>query len=269
MSLGLRDKKKKPVEGNAPDIYYNLGSGPNHPSTQVDKNTNFTIRSITLENIDEVIFREFNRKFYIGKKPLDLILLDAEVATYKFQNAEQFDKIKEYLNLPYFIMWRNSARPLFRTSPAQKFVTYTVPTQKPQGLVYEDYIVPAPIYQVFPITLKFLTTFRENTNQLEQQMSKYFENKRNILFLDGERFEIKPANKDTLGTLDIEDREGQGRTLYITTYELEVIGYLRDSKDVQKRERPNTIALKMIEKTEDPYTKEESILSEVEVSIKK
>lgn len=268
MGLGLKDKKKKIIEGNAPDIYYNLGSGPNHPSTQVDKNTNFTLRSITLENIDEAVFREFHRKFYIGKKPLDLILLDAEVATYKFQNAEQFDKIKEYLNLPYFIVWRESARPLFRTSPSQKFVIYTVPTQKPQGLVYEEYIAPAPIFQVFPITLKFLSTFRENTNQLEQQMSKYFENKRNILFVDGERFEIKPANKDQLGTLEIEDREGQGRTLYITTYQLEIIGYLRDAKDIQKREKINTFALKMTEKTESVNGSEEIILSQAEVNIK-
>lgn len=269
MGLGLKDKYKNTRTSNAPDLYYNTGVGPNNPSLQVDKNTSFFLRSITLENIDEAIFRQFHRKFYIGKKPVDLILLDAEVAAYKYQNAEQFDKIKEYLNLPYFIMWRESAKPLYRSSPAQKFITYSVPTHKPQGLVYEEYLVPAPMYMKFPITFKFLTTFRENTNQLEQQMAEYFKNKRNLIILDGERFEIMPANKDTLGILEIIDREGQGRTLYVTTYQLEVIGYLRDSKDVQKREAVNTLSVRMTEKTESISGSEEITISEVEVKLKK
>lgn len=205
----------------------------------------------------------------MNKKPIDLILLDAEVAAYKLQHPEQFDKIKEYLNLPYFIMWRESSKPLFRTSPAQKFVIYTVPVNRPQGLVYEEYVTPAPILMRFPFVFKFLSTFRENTNQFEQQMANYFKNKRNLLILDGERFEIMPANKDELGSLEIVDREGQGRTLYITTYNLEVIGYLRDLKDIQKREAVNTIALKITEKTEGVFGSEETIINQTELNLKK
>ena len=265
MSLGKRDKIKN-IQRGGPKIYYNP-SGPNNPSKQVDKHTSYIPRPISLENIDEAVFRTFNRRFTIGKSPLEIILLDAEVAAYKFQHPEGFDPTKEFLNLPYLIMWRDSTIPLFRTSPSYKFICYTVPTQKPQGLVYEEYLCPAPVFSKFPYTFKFLTTFRDHSNQMESYMLNYFKNKRNLIILDGERFEIMPASKDVLGSLEIIDREGQGRTLYVTTYSLDVVGYIRDAKDIQKRERPNTFNLKIVEKIGGDEGSDEIIINETEINM--
>ena len=244
--LGKKKIGQQPIM-RVPEFEYNP-TGPNNPSKQVDKNTNFSLRPITLENIDEAFFRTFNRTLKVGKKDIELILLDAEVAAYKFQHPESMDKDKEFLNLPYLISYRNSSIPLFKTSPARKYICYTIPTQKPQGLVYEEYISPAPVWLRFPYSLKFFSTLRDSTNQVEQQMLTYFKNRRNIIMLDSERFEIKTTDKELRGNLEIVDREGQGRTLYITSYELEIIGYLRDLNDVQKREKPNTYALTVSER---------------------
>lgn len=248
MGLGL--KKRKQQINNINENPYNAGSGPNHPSRQVDRNTVFILRDITLENIDQLVFKEFDKKFTLAGKGMDMIMLDTEVAAYKQLHPEAFDKVKEYLALPWFISWRGAAKPLFKVNPSKKDVIYSIPTMKPQGLVYEEYVAPAPIYMRFPYTFKFVTAFRENANQIETQMIEYFKNRRNVLILDGERFEIKMVDKDNLGETVVGDREGTGRTLYTMTYQLEVIGYLRDSKLTQKREAINSITVSLTERIE-------------------
>lgn len=227
-------------------------TGDANYSHLVDEYSNYSLRPITLENIDEVIFREFNRRWKIAGKELDLLMLDAEVASLRFQNPEKFDTIKEFLNLPYFTCWRTASSPLYRTSPSNKPAIYVIPTMKPQGVVYEEWITPHPIMLKFPYIFKFMSTLRDNINTFERYMLEYFKNKRNVLVLDGERFEIQPADSKKPSELEVKDREGEnGQTLYILTYNIDVIGYLRDLKDIQKRERPNTIVLTMSEKTVD------------------
>jgi hypothetical protein len=225
-------------------------TGDKNYSHLVDEYTNYALRPITLENIDEVIFREFHRRWKIAGKELDLLMLDAEVASLRFQNPEKFDAIKEFLNLPYFTCWRREASLLYRTSPSNKPAIYVIPTMKPQGVVYEEWITPHPIVLKFPYVFKFMSTLRENINTFEKLMLEYFKNKRNVLILDNERFEIQPTDQKKLSELEVKDREGEnGQTLYILTYNIDVIGYLRDLKDIQKRERPNTIVLTISEKT--------------------
>jgi len=263
MGLGL--KKRTSQISNINENPYNAGSGPNHPSRKTDRNSSFILRDISLENIDQLVYKEFNRKFNLAGNPIDLILLDTEVSAYKQLHPEAFDKVKEYLALPWFLVWRGAAKPLFKVNPAKKDVIYSIPTMKPQGLVYEEYVAPAPIYMKFPYTFKFLTAFRENTNQVETQIIEYFKNRRNVLIQDGERFEIKMVDKDALGELVVADREGTGRTLYTMTYQLEVIGYLRDSKLTQKREAINSITIDLSERIEG---KEEILISQSVTKLK-
>ncbi len=223
-------------------------SGDESYSHLVDEFTNFSLRPITLENIDEVVYREFHRRWKIAGKELDLLMLDAEVASLRFQNPEKFDEIKEFLNLPYFTCWRRESSPLYRTSPSNKPAIYVIPTMKPQGLVYEEWITPHPIMTKFPFTFKFMTTLRDNLNQFERFMLEYFKNKRNVLLLDNERFEIMPEDFKKMSTLEVKDRQNNGQSLYVLDYNINVIGFLRDLKDVQKRERPNKIVLFMEER---------------------
>lgn len=240
-------------------------SGPENYSHLVDENTNFALRPISLENIDEAVFREFNRKWKVAGKELDLILLDAEVASFRFQNPEKFDKIKEFLNLPYFTCWRLASQPMYRTSPSSKPAIYTIPTMKPQGMVYEEWITPNPIITKFPYEFKFMSTFRDSVNVFERFMLEYFKNKRKALVLDNERFEIQCQDFKKPCEIEIKDREGQnGQSLYILTYNIDVIGYLRRIEDIQKRERPNTIVLTMSEKTNNTENQNSETLNSVE-----
>ena len=237
-------------EINVPIIGNHNESGDLNVSHLVDEKTSFSLRPISLENIDEAVFREFNRRWKILGKELDLISLDAEVASYRFQNPEKFDKVKEFLNLPYFTYWRNASQPLYRTSPSNKPAIYTIPTMKPQGMVYEEWITPNPIITKFPYVFKFVSTFRDNVNTFEREMLEYFKNKRNVLLLDNERLEIQCQEFKKPMEIEVKDREGQsGQSCYILTYNIDVIGFLRRLEDIQKKERPNVIVLIMSEKT--------------------
>ncbi len=253
MSLGKNSRIKnirKITDALKKGPVYNTSS-PNNPSHIVDQNTNFVLRPITLETIDEAVFRTFDKRWQIRNKNLDLILLDAEVASLKFQHPENFNKIKEYLNLPYFVGWRaGSGKLLYRTSPSKKSIIYTIPTMKPQGLVYEEYIMPSPQLLKFPYTLKFLSTYRQSLNEFEVYMTNQFKNKLNQIEVDKERFIISPVDTKDAGKLDVNKRESNGRTLYTLTYDLEITGYLRDISQVQKREKPNTFNIQISERTE-------------------
>ena len=224
----------------SPNIYNSIN--------QQDPYTNFNPRKIDLENIDEAFFMNFNNRFIIAGKQLNLISLDSDLASMEFQNVLQFDELTKYLNFPYFTFWRSNTAPWWKISPSNKPIIYTIPKTKAQGLVYEEYIMVPPKPYKLTYTVKFLTTFREYTNKFEEQMAEYFKNKSNVLFLDGERFEIRSVNQDDLATLTVVDREGvNGQSLYILSYELCVYGFLRKPDDIQKRERINTFSLKIKE----------------------
>jgi len=237
------------------NIVEGLGKSRNLTNSQnyshlVDEKTNFVLRPITLENIDEAVFREFHRRFKIAGKDLDLLMMDAEVGSLRFQNPERFDEIKEFLSLPYFTFWRKESQPLYRTSPSNKPAIYVIPKMKPQGLVYEEWITPHPIMTKFPFIFKFISTLRDNVNQFERYMLEYFKNKRNVIVLDNERFEIMPSDYKKPSTLEVKERQKQGQSLYVITYEIDLIGYLRDAKDIQKRERPNKLLITLKEKSD-------------------
>ena len=174
--------------------------------------------------------------------------MDAEVASMRFENPQNFDTLKQYLNLPYFTMWRTGVVPITRSSSQNRPTTYIVPTMKPQGVVYTEYICPPPQLLKLSFTFKFVSSYREYLNEFETQLLEYFKNKRNIIVWDNERFEIMPGEQFTAGTLETVDREGaNGQTLYVLTYEMQVIAYTRDISQILKRERPNTISLQIVE----------------------
>jgi hypothetical protein len=241
-------------------------SGDKNYSHLPDEYTNISLRPITLENIDEAVFREFHRRWKVAGQELDLLMLDAEIASLRFQNPEKFDEVKEFLKLPYFTCWRKESSPLYRTSPSNKPAIYVIPTMKPQGLVYEEWITPHPIMTKFSYIFKFMTTLRDNLNQFERFMLEYFKNKRNVLLLDRERFEIMPEDFKKINSLEVKDRNVNGQSLYVLDYNINVIGFLRDLKDVQKRERPNVISLNMSERDATPNDNGET-LKVVEVRI--
>jgi hypothetical protein len=224
-------------------------TSPLNPSHLVDDNSNFVLRDITLEDIDKAVWESFHRKIIIAGKPLNLIPLDADIASFKHQIPDQFGK-DGYIKFPYFTLWRNNTSPLTRTSPSNKPLIYVIPKTKAQGVVYEEYIMPPPQLLKATYTMKFTTTLRENINTFEEFMLEYFKNKRNIIIVDNERFEIQPENSEKPNDLEVVEREGaNGMTLYTLTYEVGVICYLRDMSQVQKRERPNTWVLQIGEKS--------------------
>lgn len=245
MGLGKKNKTQYPqTQSN-----YNETSDPN-PSHEVDAFTNYITRDITLESIDAAVWQEFDKRFQIGGKILNLIALDSEISTMQAENATQFDSIKQYLNFPMFTLWRSKTSPLYRVSPSYKPVVYAIPRKKAQGTVYDEYIVNPPQMVKLTYEFKFLTTFRDHTNQFEELMANYFKGRRNVIIFDHERFEIQVENKDELATLDTVDRESStGQSLYILSYSVMVTGYLRRAADVQKRERPNTYSFKITEKS--------------------
>ena len=245
MSLRKRTRTEFPWTFNN----YNETNDGN-PSHDVDENTNFFLRNITLENIDESVFAAFDKRFIIANKAINLIPLDAELTAMRFQNPVEYDELKGYLNLPYFTMWRNSTNPLYRVSATNKPLVYAIPRKKAQGVVYDEYIMPVPQLLSLGYTFKFITTYREHTNSFEQFMLEYFKNKRNVIVLDGERFEIMPAAPDVIGALEVVEREGSnGQSLYVLTFEMKVTAYLRDIKQIKKRERPNTLFVQISERS--------------------
>jgi hypothetical protein len=242
---------RKRNTGGIPPPYpnnYNR-TAPNNPSHAVDDKTNFSLRPINYENIDEAVFKEFNQRFTISSKLIPLLPLDAEPAALYARSFKQFDTVKGFLNLPYFTFWRNETSPVYRTSPSHKPVIYSIPKMKPQGLVYEEWITPSPRLQKMNYVFKFYSTYRQSVNDFELQMNYYFKNKRNVIIVDNERFEIFPSVTGKLGELDIIGRDDIQKTnLYELTFELTVWAYIRRLEDIQKRERPNRINLKFVEK---------------------
>ena len=243
---------------------YNTSNISNY-SHLVNIPTNFNLKSIFFEDIDMAIYREFNRAFKINSKDMPLIILDADLISLQKQNYEQFDSDKQFLNLPFFTMYRTNSVKVRRTNPGFKQVLYTEPKMKANGIVYEEYISEGPIDWELYYQFQFVTNYREYTNQMEQQMGYYFRNKRNMINLDNDRFVIGPQSQDTLGQLEIINREDvEQRTLYVTTYNLKVWCYTRDLSNMQKRERPNTFLLDIVLKDSVGTTSSSDTITMVE-----
>lgn len=219
-------------------------SSPNNPSHLSNLPTNNILKTITLEDCDRSVYEEFNKRFKVGEKFIPVLLLDAELNAMQMQNTENFDFSKGFLNGPYFTMTRSKSLPKFKTSPSAKKVIYTVPKQKANGIVYEDYISESPIAYDLIYDFSFITNFREHTNQFEEQMMYYFRNKRNIIICNNERFSIGSDSQDALSTLEIVNREeSEDKTIYILSYTLKLECFTRDMSTMQKRERPNKYTL--------------------------
>jgi len=222
-------------------------SNINNYSHQENTPTNFNLKTITLEDIDKAVYQEFNNRFTARHRQIPIILLDAELTSLQNQNYLQFDQDKKFLNLPFFTMWRKETKPLYKTNPAFKQVIYSTPKRKANGIVIEEYISEGPRSYLLVYEFKFITNFREYTNQMEQQFGHYFRNKANMIICSTERFPIRPSNQDTIGEVEIVNREDvEQRTLYVTTYSVRVWGFTRDLANMQKRERPNRILFDMI-----------------------
>lgn len=219
-------------------------SGINNYSHKEDTNNNFNLTSITLEDLDQAVYLEFNKRFRIGEKEMPVLLLDAEVSSLMNQNYEQFDRDKGFLNLPFLTMLRTQSVRIRKTNPTNKMVVYAIPIKKANGIVYEEYITEPPIPWELTYELKFISNYRQSTNEMEEQMAYYFRNKRNMILWNGERFVISPVSQDTSGEMEIINRETiDQRTLYMTTYNLKLWAWTRDISNMQKRERPNKFTL--------------------------
>lgn len=216
----------------------------NNPSHLSNLPTNFNLKEITLEDCDRAVYEEFNKRFRISNKWMPLIILDAELVSIHFQNYEQFDTDKQYLNGPFFTIFRKKAIPKYRTNPAYKPVVYSIPKWKANGLIFEEYITEGPLSYDLIYEIKFISNYREYTNEMETQMRQYFRNKRNIIIVNNERFSIGPVDYNTLAEVEIINRESvEQKTMYVSTYELKLDCWTRSLANMQKRERPNTIVL--------------------------
>ena len=219
-------------------------SNPHNSSHKVDIPTNFNLPSISLEDIDQGVYQEFNNRFIIDGKPMPLFNGDAETTSLPFMNEEKFDHQKGFLAWPFFIFTRKVTNKIMRTSPAFKQVLFAVPKKKAQGIVVEEYISNGPINYELEYEFKFITYFREECNNMEEQMNVYFKNKRNVFVVNNERFSIGPMSKDTLGSLEMVGRDEASQiTMYVLTFNLKVWAWTRDLQDMQKRERPNSYTL--------------------------
>lgn len=218
-------------------------SNPNNFSHQSNLPTNFNLKSISLEDCDQAVYLEFDKRFHIGENDMSLIMLDAELTSIREQNLQQWDKDKEFLNGPFFTMIRKESIPKFRTNPSIKKIIYAVPIAKENGVVIEEYIYDGPLSYDLIYDFKFISNYREYSNKFEEQFRYYFRNKRNIIVCSNERFSIGP-NGDTFSSVElINSTSVEQRTYYVTSYELKLECFLRDLSNMQKRERPNNFLL--------------------------
>jgi hypothetical protein len=215
-------------------------SNPKNPTHHINEPHNNNLKSISLEDCDQAVFLEFDNRFLIGENYMQILLLDAELTSLREQNAKQFDKDKNFLNGPFFTMFRKESKPKYRTNPANKQTAYIVPIQKANGVVYEEYIFDGPLSYDLIYEFKFITNYREFSNKFEEQFRHYFRNKRNIIVVNQERFSIGPVDFENFSTVELVNRESvDQRTYYVATYELKLECFIRDLSNMQKRERPN------------------------------
>jgi len=219
-------------------------SNDNNFSHKSNEPTNFNLKSISLEDCDKAIYKELNERFKIDNLQIPIILLDGELTSLQEQNYKQYDNEKQYLNGPYFTMFRKDSKPKYKNNPSNKQIVYTEVIKKPNGIVYLDYITSGSMWYDLIYDFKFISNFREKTNLFEQQMRSFFRNKRNILIVQNERFSFGPADFNTFSTLNITNLEdSKEKSIYVTTYEIKLECFIRNLDDMQKRERTNKFTI--------------------------
>lgn len=236
--------ENRSYEGYLNSLVNENDSNPNNFSHQSNLPTNFNLKSITLEDCDQAVYLEFDKRFKIGENYMPIVLLDAELSSVKEQNFSQFDKDKNFLNGPFFTMIRKESNPKYRTNPSTKKCVYAIPITKANGVVFEEYIYDGPLSYELIYDFKFITNFREYSNKFEEQFRYYFRNRRNIIICSNERFSIGPVDANKFSTLELINSETiNERTYYVSSYELKLECFVRDLSNMQKRERPNKISL--------------------------
>lgn len=252
--MGTGFNKGKPQKDKDGKFFFGPYNDSNkaNSSHKVDQPTNFNLQAITLEDIDQSVYQEFNNRFVIGDKKMTLLTGDAETTSLPIMNAENFDPQKGFLAWPLFVFTRTDTKRMLRTNPTVKKVLYAIPKKKAQGIVIEEYLSEGPINYELLYEFKFITYFRESCNQMEEQFNHYFRNKRNIIVVSNERFSIGPENKDDFGNLEMVSREEASQvTMYILTFRLKMWAWTRrGTEDMQKRERPNSYTLNMVMRDE-------------------
>lgn len=234
-------KRKKNNYNNTPKL---------NPSHFVDEKTNFQFRKIELVDIDKAVFDYFNNKFYINNKSLELIKLDSEFTVKKEDNFRMVDDIKSVIDMPYFTYTRLDSYKKTKVSPTNKTVIYSVPKQKENGVVIEDWITTPPIRIEALFQFTFHTTYRFVSNQFQEQWFEIFKNKRALITLDGEKFEIRPDDYENMIKVNFEYGDDITKKL-IYNHEMNIYleGYLR-LDEVKKKERINNLKINISEKTE-------------------
>ena len=156
------------------------------------------------------------------------------------------------MNWPFFVYTRKETNKVLRTNPSYKQVLYAVPKKKAQGIVIEEYISEGPINYELIYDFKFITYFREEANEMEEQMNHYFRNKRNVIVICKERFSIGPAG-GPLCTIDMVSRDDASQiTMYVLNFKLKLYCWTRRGiEDMQKRERPQSYTIDFIMRDKD------------------
>lgn len=217
-----------------------------------DQPSNFVQSTITLEDIDKAVYREFNSRFKIMGQEQKLFIGDADTSSLPMMNFESFDQDKGFLRWPFLIYTRTDSKKQFRTNPAYKMVNFAIPIKKAQGIVFEEYITEGPVNWVLTYEFTFVTYFREAINQLEEQVNFYFRNKGNIIVHDSQRYSIRPENQDQICDLNMVNRNtASDATMYIMKFKCKVYCWTRNMETVQKRERPNSYTIDFIIKDEN------------------
>lgn len=260
--MALRKPNKKPFEvPNKNNIYgpYN-DSDPMNYSHKENEPHNFNLRQITLEDIDQAVFSEFNERFYVNGSLMKLYNGDAETTSLPMMNYENYDQAKQFLSWPFFIYTRTDTKKVYRSNPVNKRITYAIPKKKAQGIVIEEYITAGPINYELTYQFKFVSYYRASCNEIEQQLNHYFRNKRNMILLGNERFSIGPADGNNVSTLEMVDRDSPGSiTMYVLNFNLKLYCWTMDLSDMQKRERPNSVTMNMVIKDDNAENNEAEV----------
>lgn len=226
---------------------YNTTARTN-PSNFVDEATNHIPRKIELIDLDKAVFERFNNKFQIKNKILELIKLDGEFTAKEVENHKSFDNIKGFIGMPYFTYTRLDSIKKTKSSPTNKTIIYSIQKQKENGIVIEDWIMPPPFRIELQYQFTFHTSYRSSSNEFTQQWINLFKNKRIILDVDGERFELRPDDYENMVRTSFEFGDDITKKL-IYNHEMIIIleGILR-LDDIVKKERVNKLRVDITEK---------------------
>lgn len=220
---------KKRINNKLPALYTNYNKTPlNNPSREVDQNTNYIPRPITYEDIDMAMRDFFNNKFVYNTRPINITLIDAEVASIQYENKFRQDTLDGFVKFPYLTLWRSSSKPIGRVSPSMRKSVYRIPVQKEQGIVYEEYLQLPPRPEELTYELRFLTTMRGGANEFEQFVNDLFVNRYVLVEFDKERFQLKYDALDSGGELEVINQEDPKLpTMYSVIYTLTLWAYRR------------------------------------------